>query len=103
MRLETRTNSPAPLSALFNDKRIHRKVRRREGGFKIIDAQPGDPQTVRAVCYSLGVGQAVVFELGWAEHIAKCRSLLYTDHKGGGTVHFVTRAKGRYLVVMRVE
>jgi hypothetical protein len=94
---------PGISAGLLADMSLRRKVRRREGDFRIIDPEPGTPATIRGVIYSLRVGQAVVLQLGWTEDVVKCRAKLYQDRYRGSTSRFVTRSHGRLLVVLRVD
>jgi hypothetical protein len=103
MALALHTKPAGSMAGIFADKALRRQLRRREGGFRIIDAQPGTPQTVAsAICY-LAVGQALVFELGWSEHVEKARGAIYRQRQRPGGAHYVTRSYGRLLAVMRVE
>lgn len=105
------THKSNSMVGALKDPQLRRQVRRRQGGFQIVEkndptspttAQPSQPVTALAAVWRLQTGQALVFQFGWSEDILRFRARLYMSARGS-TAKFVTRSHKNLLVVLRVE
>lgn len=80
------------------------KVRSRNNQLTVIDAQLGTPQTAMAVIRQMQIGQVTAFDFHYEIDLLRFRTYLYQQRgPNGWTRRYITRAHGRWVMIMRVE